>query len=143
MHSCDTNILLYYLDDSCEEHSAAKNYFSEKIENRDFVICDLVLVELFILLQNKNVFKSPYDTKSASHICLELRSNPNWKVLEYSIGTMEPTWKATQKLSGQAYKIFDYRLGYTLLRAGVTNFATRNVKDFKEIGFKNLHNPID
>ena len=143
MYSCDTNIFIYYLDESCQEHARAKKYFSGIVDNRDFIICDLVLVELFILLQNKNVFKSPYDIESARELCLRLRSNPNWRVLEYSIGTMEPTWQILEKHSGQAHKIFDYRLGYTLLKSGVTNFATRNVNDFSEIGFKKLYNPID
>lgn len=40
-------------------------------------------------------------------------------------------------------EIYDARLAYTLLRHGVTEFATRNPKHFARYGFSRIWNPID
>lgn len=39
-------------------------------------------------------------------------------------------------------KVFDARLGLTLLHGGVTHFATTNEKGFKELGFQKVWNPL-
>ena len=40
-------------------------------------------------------------------------------------------------------RIHDLRLAYTLKYSGVTAFYTRNVKDFADVGFSLLENPLD
>ena len=142
MQSCDTNILLYAVDETCPEYSVASEYLKGMISNDRFVISDLVLCELYVLLRNRHVVQSPLSAKGAAKICAHFRSNPRWQVLECSTGVMEEVWRNSQTLS-RAVGIYDLRLGHTLRRHGVTEFATRNVRDFKNIGFKRLINPID
>jgi hypothetical protein len=40
-------------------------------------------------------------------------------------------------------RIHDLRLAFTLIYNGVTDFYTRNVKDFTDVGFSRLENPLD
>jgi uncharacterized protein len=143
LRSCDTNIFLYYLDQTCPEHPAALDYVLEIVEDKDFIISEMVLTELFVLLQNPKIFKSPFTHAQSAKTCLELRSNPHWQVLEYVDGTMEEAWKRIKKGEVEKWQIYDLRLGLTLKRSGVTEFATRNVKDFKSVGFQKIVNPID
>ncbi len=142
MYSCDTNILLYAFDLSCKEHSKARLYLEKMSSNEEFVICDLVLAELYVLLRNSKVVNKPLSAKNAQTYCRTLRSNPNWQVLEYTLGVMGFAWQSSSNFS-QATQIYDYRLGLVLKRHGVQEFATRNIKDFKSIGFNKLINPID
>lgn len=143
LKSCDTNIFLYYLDKTCPEHDAASAYMNEAAENREFIISDFVLTELFVLLQNSKIFKNPLTHTQAGKICGELRFNPNWQILEYSNGTMDEVWERVQHGQIKKWQIYDIRLGLMLRKAGVTEFATRNTRDFKSIGFEKLINPID
>lgn len=142
MYSCDTNILLYALDSSCREHPKAYEYLQKMQTNEEFVICDLVLTELFTLLRNPKVLKSPYSGTEAKEICLQLRSNPKWQILEYTLGSMKTVWNAVHLLN-TPLQIYDMRLGIVLKQHGVRNFATRNVKDFKKVGFEKVVNPVD
>lgn len=143
MESCDTNILLYYLDQSCREHRKAKQYIETVADRTDFVICDLVLIELYVLLRNPRVLKHTLTAREARSCCLALRHNPRWQIVEYSSGVMEMVWSYLDKETVTSWQIYDIRLGMTLLKSGVDIFATRNTKDFAKIGFKKLLNPID
>jgi toxin-antitoxin system PIN domain toxin len=143
MKSCDTNILIYYLDSSCSEHNEAKLYLEKVWTDKEFIICDLVLIELYVLLRNPKVFDSPFTEEQARKCILKFRTNPYWKILEYSAGTMEKVWDATNKLTSKATTIYDLRLGFCLLNSGVKEFATRNTKDFKRVPFEKIINPID
>ena len=40
-------------------------------------------------------------------------------------------------------RIFDIRLALTLLRFGVTDFATTNLKDFEGLGLERIFNPLE
>jgi hypothetical protein len=39
-------------------------------------------------------------------------------------------------------RIIDLRLGMTLLHSGVTHFAASNVRDFQNLGFEKVWNPL-
>lgn len=143
MKSCDTNILVYYLDSSCKEHEKAKDYLEEVWTDKEFVICDLVLIELYVLLRNPKVFTKPFSNEEARKCILSFRSNPYWRILEYSSGTMDKVWIAVNKIASRPASIYDLRLGYCLLGSGVKEFATRNLNDFKNVPFVKIINPID
>ena len=55
---------------------------------------------------------------------------------------MQTVWSNSDLLSNP-YQIYDVRLGMVLKKHEVTKFATRNVKDFKIVGFHKIVNPID
>lgn len=55
MISIDTNILLYAQNTDCPEHQRAFRFVSECGAREDVVMCELVLVELYLLLRNPAV----------------------------------------------------------------------------------------
>ena len=141
--SCDTNVLAYAFNKDCPEHLVAKVYLESVASNYNFVICELVLTELYVLLRSPRVFSNPLSAKEAAHICQSLRKNPAWQLIDYSPGIMDEIWDLAEKSSFAARQIFDARLALTLKRNGVDIFVTRNTKHFKSFGFDKLINPID
>ena len=60
MISFDTNLLLYSLNKDCVEYSDARAFFASLPSVPGTVaICELVLVELYVLLRNPAVLRSP------------------------------------------------------------------------------------
>jgi hypothetical protein len=55
---------------------------------------------------------------------------------------MDEAWKLAARTGFPRRRIFDVRLGLTLLHHGVTRFATANVKDFEGLGFQKVWNPL-
>jgi hypothetical protein len=55
---------------------------------------------------------------------------------------MDEVWKHAAKKDFAIRRIVDLRLGLSLVRAGVTEFATANLKDFDRIGFTRVWNPL-
>ena len=142
--SCDTNILLYYLNKRCPEHCAAKAYLESVFASEEFAICELVLVELYVLLRTPAVLKRPLDAAAAVDVVQRFRSNPAWAVIESPPGgVMNAVWREASDPEFPRRAIFDARLAHTLKRHGVTEFVTRNVDHFRRFGFARLINPID
>ncbi len=59
MLSIDTSILLYALNRDAPEHAAARRFVAECGQRDDVAICELVLVELYVLLRNPAVVPRP------------------------------------------------------------------------------------
>jgi uncharacterized protein len=60
--SADTNLFVYAADPDSPMHSKARSFFKANqgdSADSEFVICELVLIELFMQLRNPAVFKSP------------------------------------------------------------------------------------
>jgi hypothetical protein len=55
---------------------------------------------------------------------------------------MKQVWEHSSTESFAYRKIYDVRLAKTLQHNGVTRFATRNLRDFKNLGFKQLWDPF-
>jgi uncharacterized protein len=87
MISVDTNILLYSLNADCDEHAAAQAFIARLGAARDVVLCELVLVELFLLLRNPAVVARPLEAAEAVHIVQGFRNNPRWRLVESA-----PSW---------------------------------------------------
>lgn len=143
MRSCDTNILLYALNTSCQEHAAARKYFDSVVGDHSFAVCELVLVELYVLLRNPKVLKAPLSAKEAAECCLQLRKNPAWRVIDYDTRISDAVWAVCSNTKLSGVSIFDTRLALTLEHHGIKEFATRNVKDFKRFSSLDIINPID
>lgn len=140
--SCDTNIFLYYLNEQCVEHSKAKAFLSSQFINEKFAVCELVLIELYILIRNPSVVKNPLSNQEAVQVVESFRSNPRWRVIDYPGGLMNEIWQTTNKRKESRQNIFDTRLAFTLRYHGVSTFATHNVKDFSHFDFLKVINPI-
>ncbi len=77
----------------------------------------------------------------AAAACQSFRSNANWELVS-GCSVMDEVWKHTGKKDFAIRRIVDLRLALSLLRIGVTEFATTNLKDFERIGFIRVWNPL-
>jgi uncharacterized protein len=139
--SIDTNILVYALNRSSAVHDRAREFLESVGQNENVVLAELVLVELYLLVRNPAVFPSPYGASEAAEVCRRLRTNPSWRIVECR-PVMKKVWNIAGDVGFGRRKIIDARLAYTLLAAGVTEFATRNTKDFSEFGFSRVFDPL-
>lgn len=142
MLSIDTNILLYAQNEDCPEHRPARAFIEECGSRDDVAICDLVLVDLYQLLRNRAVLNFPLNAPDAAAVCLKWRENPRWAVIE-NAPIMDKIWVIAQRPDISRRAIFDARIALTLRHHGITEFATRNTRDFEGYGFSHLINPVD
>jgi toxin-antitoxin system PIN domain toxin len=141
MISVDTNILLHAQNADSADHEMAYAFVVESGRRDGVVICDLVLVELYVLLRNPAVLRHPLTAAQAAEVCGVYRRNPRWRTVE-NAPVMERVWCSARQPGFARRRIFDARLAATLLHHGVTEFATANVKDFDELGFVRVWNPL-
>jgi uncharacterized protein len=143
--SADTNLFVYAADPDSPMHSKARSFFKANqgdSADSEFVICELVLIELFMQLRNPAVFKKPYLPSEAASYCQALKKNPKWRCVDYDPGVSTTLWRWASDSTTGFRHIIDARLGFTLRHHGVTDFATANVKDFEQFGFTHVWNPI-
>lgn len=141
MISIDTNLLLYSLNRDCPEHGAARAFLETSAGRRDVAIAELALVELYVLLRNPAVVRSPLGAREAASLCQVFRRHPHWGLIE-SATVMDRVWEAAARPEAARRHIFDARLAHTLVENGVTELATRNVRDFEGFGFARVFDPL-
>ena len=141
MISIDTNILLHAENSDSPEHSRALEFVCRCGRREDVAICELVLVELYLLLRNPAVVAAPLDAPEAAEVCQTYRSNPRWRLVE-NAPVMAPLWEAAASPGFPRRRVFDLRLALTLLHHGVTEFATAHARDFEAVGFARVWNPL-
>ncbi|MGH8047193.1 MAG: TA system VapC family ribonuclease toxin [Chthoniobacterales bacterium] len=141
MLAFDTNIAVYAANTSDSRHASAREFLQSLSNRNDVVICDLMLVELFLKLCNPRIFPAPWTPPEAADHCMRYRENRVWKLVENAM-VMDEVWRLAAA-SGFAFRrIIDARLALTLLRNGVTEFATHNLRDFDTLGFDRVWNPL-
>jgi predicted nucleic acid-binding protein len=108
-------------------------------------ICELVLVELYVLLRNPAVLNKPLDSDDAVTLIQSFRQHPSWVLIDYPGETsslMNEVWRLAAQPNIGRRIVFDARLAFTLRHYGVTEFATRNESHFRDFGFTRLWNPL-
>jgi len=140
--SCDTNILLHTFNARSPLQTLAEAFLREHAADAEFAICELVLIELYVLLRNPAVVASPLSASQAAETIRGYRGNPCWRVIDYPGGLMEEIWRRAGQPDTARRSIFDARLALTLRHHGVTRFATGNVKHFGDYGFEQVWNPL-
>ncbi len=138
----DTNILLYALNAQAPECLAARSFLEARKDDPDFVLSELVLVELYALLRNAAVVKSPLGPPEAAAVIAQLRRHPRWRLLDHDAACMDAVWYDAAQPGFARTRIFDSRLARGLLCQGVTHFATRNVRHFTGLGFTSVWDPL-
>ncbi len=141
MLSLDTNILVYAQNSDCQEHVRAFAFVADCADRDDIAICELVLVELYLLLRNPAVISTPLPAAEAASVCRSYRRNPRWRLVE-NAPVMNDVWGHASEESFARRRIIDARLALTLRHHGVTELATANVKDFNGFGFERVWNPL-
>ncbi len=143
MLTADTNILIHAADPDSLHHSRAREFFvGVSNAGEEFVLCELVLIELYMQLRNPAVFAKPYSAREASDYCLALKQNPLWRCVDYDPAISDGLWKYASSTRAGFRHIIDARLALSLRHHGVDRLATVNVKHFKEFGFTRVWNPL-
>jgi toxin-antitoxin system PIN domain toxin len=132
---------LYAQNSDCPENERALDFVVSCGNREDVALCELVLVELYILLRNPAVLQRPLPADQAADVCQVYRQNPRWRLIE-NAPVMDQVWVRAGQADFPRRRIFDARIALTLLHHGVTELATANTKDFKGFGFKNVWNPL-
>ncbi|MDB6005601.1 MAG: hypothetical protein JWR15_2588 [Prosthecobacter sp.] len=141
--AADTNLFLYAANPAASQHESAQRFFAEQASGSErFLLCDLVLVELYMQLRNAAIFRKPKTAKEATAFCDALRTNPAWEFGDYEPEVSKSLWNWASKTTTGFRHIIDARLALTLRHQGVTHFATANVKHFMGFGFEKVWNPV-
>lgn len=144
MISADTNLFLYAANPDSPNQAGAAQFFAEVGRGElGFVVCELVLVEIYMQLRNPAVLRRPLSAADAASFCARLRSNTNWQHVDYEPEVSESVWNWAASTQAGFRQIIDARLAFTLLHHGVTEFATANAAHFEEFGFERVWNPLE
>lgn len=141
MISFDTNILFAALEAGATGHQSMREWLDSYRDNDRVAICELVLLELFTLLCNPKVCRRPLPVAQAVETVQAFRRHPRWRIVDYAPELAGRLWTQAAQLPGRL-RIYDLRLALTLRHHGVTDFATRNVKDFEGFGFRRVWDPM-
>ena len=145
MTSFDTNLLFFAYAADRPEHTRAKAFLDTYSEERNVLLSEFVLVELYRLLRNSAVLRAPLNAKQAAEVVQTWRNHPLWVISGLSSESNllhDRLWRISSQPGFAARRIFDARLALVLLQQGVSEFATANVKDFEGFGFKRVWNPL-
>ena len=145
MLSVDANILLYAYETSCPEHDRALSFILSLAQREDVAISEFVLVELYNLLRNEAVVQEPLSAPDAVDVIQTYRRHPRWRLISFpppQAGSAEALWRIAASRAFARRRIFDARTALVLRHYGVTDFATCNIKDFADLGFKRVWNPL-
>lgn len=142
--SADTNLFLYAANPDSPNHTAAREFFAVEASGPNrFLLCGLVLVEIYMQVHNPAVFKKPKTPEEAASFCQTLRSNPAWEHADHEPAVGPPLWKWAAETTSGFRQIIDARLALTLRPHGVTHFATANAKHFGGFAFEKVWNPLE
>jgi len=143
MKSLDTNLLFVACNAKAEGHEAGRELLLEWSKDKDVVICEMVLTELYNLLRNSAVMSgNPLGPDESVDLIRRFRRHPRWRLVE-NAPIMEQVWEYAREASFPRRRIFDARIALTLLHHGVQEFATVNLKDFRHFPFQRVWNPLD
>ncbi len=145
MLAIDANILFYALNSASPDHLAAMRFLQEHESREDVAISEFTLVELYVLLRNPAILDRPLGESDAAAVVRAYRRHPRWRLLGFppeSQALHDAVWEMAGRPPFARRRIIDVRTAFTLLRQGVKEFATANVKDFEDLGFAHVWNPL-
>jgi predicted nucleic acid-binding protein len=145
MISIDANILLYSYAADSPFHTSAKSFLEELSDREDVALSEFILTEFYLLLRNPAVLQNPLDASAASAVIANYRKHPHWRTLGFPPRSRElhdELWKQAGTRDFARRRIYDTRTALSLTAFGVTDFATLNLKDFQDFGFKRVWNPL-
>ena len=140
MLSFDTNIAVHAANSASPLHRACLDFVSAVASRTDVVICELMLVELYLKLRNAKILRRPLGPGAAVAVCGAYRSNPSWRLVD-GAPVMDDVWRVAGTRDFAIRRIIDARLAFTLLHHGVREFVTTNARDFEGLGFSRLRAP--
>lgn len=144
MNSLDTNILLYAANVGAPEHARALTVVNDMLANpSEWILADQVLWEFYKALRHPRILQKPRTATQAAEQLRFLREQSGVACCAYEIAFFDDTIARLEKPRFPYQRTHDAVLGTTLRRHGVKVFYTRNEKDFADLGFSKVVNPID
>jgi predicted nucleic acid-binding protein len=143
--SVDTNILLLAVESENPLHRKAALFLQTLHERDDVVISEFILLELYVLLRNPAVLAKPLDGAEAARVCEAFRNHPRWQLVGFPQDSRlfhDELWPVLRAKQFSRRRAYDWRTALALIRSGVTEFSTVNVKDFEGLGFAKVWNPL-
>lgn len=145
MISIDANILLYSYAADSPFHRSAKSFLETLSSREDVALSEFILIEFYLHLRNPAVLQNPLDAPAAAAVIASYRRHPRWKTVGFPPRSRElhdELWKQAATPDFARRRIYDTRTALSLTAFGVTDFATLNLKDFQNAGFKKVWNPL-
>jgi toxin-antitoxin system PIN domain toxin len=144
MISVDTNILLFSYCENSPHHARAKAFLISLAAREDVALSEFVLSELYLLLRNPAVLEKPLNPREAVEVIKSYRFHPRWQIVGFPPRSRDihaEIWKQAATHHFARRRIYDVRTALCLKAFGVKEFATANIKDFKNLGFDKVWNP--
>jgi len=69
------------------------------------VLCELVLVEIYMQLRNPAILRTPLSAVAAADFCDCLRANPEWQLVDYEPAVSERLWRWARSTSSAFRRI--------------------------------------
>lgn len=145
MLSIDTNILLHAFNEDSPSHQVAYAWLNSIQRDEDVTISEFILAELYGLLRNSAVIKHPLTADESVEVIQTYRSHPRWRLIGFPTESRplhDALWQRATSKNFAFRRLYDTRSALTMIAQGVTEFATVNVKDFENIGFRKVWNPL-
>lgn len=145
MLSIDANLLLYSYSKASPFHEAARAFVEEVSLREDVALSEFVLTELYLLLRNPAVLAHPLTAPEAVAVIQRYRLHPRWKIFGFPPNSRElhaELWQQAASPDFARRRIYDTRTALSLIAFGVREFATANVKDFQDLRFAKVWNPV-
>lgn len=144
MNSLDTNILIYALNSAAPEHAKALAVVNMMLANpSEWILSDQVLWEFYRVMRHRKILHKPRTAVQAAAQIRFIREQSGVACCAYETRLFDEVLSLLQKPRFPYQRTHDAVLGMTLLRHGVKTFYTRNEKDFTDIPFSKVINPID
>jgi predicted nucleic acid-binding protein len=144
--SIDANLLLFSYCEDSPHHTGAKRFIEELSGSEDVALSEFVLTEVYLHLRNPAVLVRPLQPSDAVAVIQAYRTHPRWRVLGFPPHSRDihaELWSHASNAGFARRRIYDLRTALCLQAFGVTEFATANVKDFRDVGFSKVWNPLD
>jgi len=131
------------MNEDAAEYERTNAFLAANLRNKNFAVSELVFLELYVSLRNPAIFPRPLSAAKAAGVIQALRSNPHWKILNSRSDTWDQVWSVASQTDFPRHAIFDPRLAYSLAADGVTQFATRNLRDFHRFNTFEVFDPTE
>ena len=146
MTSVDANLLLFAFSADSPFHEGAQKFLTGLATREDVAISEFVLTEFYLHLRNPSVLEMPLAAEAAVSVVECYRRHPRWKVVGFTPQSRllhDDLWRRAGVPDFARRRIYDARTALTLLGHGIHDFATANVKDFADFGFRRVWNPLE
>jgi predicted nucleic acid-binding protein len=112
-------------------------------EPESWIIADQVWFELYRLLRNPAVLATPLGASDAADTVAWYRNASGWLHCAWECDLMPRLADFWKRDTFPARRSFDLVLALTLRANGVKQLYTRNTKDFDDLGFFSVSNPLE